>query len=145
MDAIPPEAYLAAYPADIRKAAERLRAIVRRAVPDAAERVRPGWHLIGYDLLVGRRSVYFAYVAAEPVHVHLGFEFGVSMADPDQLLEGAHLGLRQVRYLTFRPGDAIHEAPLLGLTREAARVAAMSREQRLALALDRDEIPGRSS
>jgi hypothetical protein len=141
---MPPEAYLAAYPADIREAAERLRAIVRRAVPDAVERVRPGWHLIGYDVPAGRRSVYFAYVAAEPVHVHLGFEFGVSMADPDRVLEGAHLGLRQVRYLTFRPGDVIHEAPLVKLTRDAARVAAMSREQRLALALDRDEDPGPS-
>ncbi len=145
MDAIPPEAYLAAYPADIRTSAERLRAIVRRAVPDAVERVRPGWRLIGYDLLVGRRSVYFAYVAAEPVHVHLGFEFGVSMADPDQVLEGAHLGLRKVRYLTFRPGDAIHEAPLIELTQEAARVAVMSREQRLALELDREDDPGRPS
>ena len=143
MDALPPEAYLAAYPAAIRKSADRLRAIVRRAVPDAVERVRPGWHLIGYDLLVGRRSVYFAYVAAEPVHVHLGFEFGISMADPDQVLEGARLGLRRVRYLTFRPGDAIHEAPLLELTREATRVAAMSRGQRLALVLDREEDPGR--
>jgi hypothetical protein len=111
---------------------------VLRAVPDAIERVRPGWRLIGYDLPVGRRSVYFAYVAAEPIHVHLGFEHGISMADPDRLLEGAHLRLRKVRFVTFEPGDPIPEAALVDLTREAARVAAMSREQRLALALDRD-------
>jgi hypothetical protein len=138
IDSIPPEAFLAAYPDGIRQAAETLRGIVRRAVPDAIERVRPGWRLIGYDLPVGRRSVYFAYVAAEPIHVHLGFEHGVFMADPERMLEGAHLQLRKVRFVTFRPADAIPVAALVELTREAARVAAMSREQRLVLALDRD-------
>lgn len=138
LDSIPPDAFLAAYTDGIRTAAETLRGIVLRAVPNAIERVRPGWRLIGYDLPVGRRSVYFAYVAAEPIHVHLGFEHGVFMADPDRLLEGAHLRLRKVRFVTFEPGESIPEAALVGLTQEAARVAAMSREQRLALALDRD-------
>ncbi len=60
------------------------------------------------------------------------------MADPDRMLEGAHLGLRKVRFVTFRAGDAIPEAALVALTREAARVAALSREARLALVLERD-------
>ncbi len=137
-DAIPVDAFIAGYPEGIRESAEVLRAVVRRAVPDAVERVRPGWRLIGYDLPVGRRSVYFAFVAPEPIHVHLGFEHGVFMADPDRLLEGAHLRLRKVRFVTFRPGDTIPEPALVELTREAARVAALSREARLALVLDRD-------
>ena len=140
-DAIPPEAFLAAYPDDIREAAETLRAIVRRAVPDAIERVRPGWHLIGYDLPLGRRTAYFAFIAPEPIHCHLGFEHGVAMADPHGLLEGAHLRLRKVRFLTFRPGDTIPEDDCLDLVREAARVAALPRDRRLALALDRDWAP----
>ena len=138
MDPIPADAFLASYPDEIRESAEVLRGVVRRAVPDAIERVRPGWRLIGYDVPVGRRSVYFAFVSPEPIHVHLGFEHGVFMADPDRLLEGAHLRLRKVRFVTFRPGDAIPEAALEDLTREAARVAALSREARLALVLDRD-------
>ena len=52
------------------------------------ERVRVGWHLIGYDLPLRRYGVYFAYVAPEPVHVHLGFEWGVFMSDPQGLLAG---------------------------------------------------------
>jgi hypothetical protein len=140
-DVLPPEAFLAGYPDGIRAAAETLRAVVRRAVPDAVERVRPGWRLIGYDLPVGRRSVYFAFVAPEPIHVHIGYQHGIFMADPDRLLEGAHLRLRKVRFMTFKTGDAIPEAALVSLTREAARIAAMSREQRLALALDRDSAP----
>ena len=142
METIPPEAFLETYPTAIRDAAERLRAVVGRAVPEAIERVRPGWRLIGYEVPVGRRSVYFAYVAAEPIHVHLGFEFGVAMADPDGLLEGAHLRLKKVRFVTFAPGQAIPENALVELTREAARVAGLSRDQRLALALDGDWGPG---
>lgn len=134
MDAIPPEALLEAYPPAIRDAAATLRTIVRRAVPDAIERVRGGWRLIGYEVPVGRRHRYFAYIAPEPIHIHLGFEYGAWMADPDGLLEGAHLKLKQVRYTTFEPGQPIPAAPLVGLTREAVRVALLTREQRLSLA-----------
>ena len=141
MEAIPTEAFLATYPPAIRDAAERLRSVVMRAVPDAAERVRPGWRLIGYEVPIGRRSVYFAYVAPEPIHVHLGFEYGVAMADPDRLLAGAHLRLKQVRFVTFRPGEPMPDDALLGLAREAARVAGLGRDERLALSLDRDWGP----
>jgi hypothetical protein len=140
-DAIPSDMFLSAYPDEIRALADTLRAVVRRAAPDAIERVRAGWRLIGYDLPVGRRTAYFAFVAPEPLHVHLGFERGIFMADPDRVLEGAHLKLRKVRFTTYRPGDVIPEAALVGLTQEAARLAAMSREERLAMALDRDAAP----
>jgi hypothetical protein len=138
-DAVPAELFLAAYPDDIRAQAEVLRALVRRAVPGVLERVRPGWRLIGYEIPARRRPRYFAYVAPEPKHVHIGFEYGVLMADPDRLLEGAHLRLRKVRFLTFRPGQPIPALEVLELTREAARVASLSREERLALAADRDD------
>ena len=138
MDPIPPEAFLAGYPDGIREAAQTLRAVVRRAVPDALERVRSGWRLIGYDMPVGRRSRYFAFVAPELEHVHLGFEYGILMADPDRILRGAHLNLRKVRYLTFKPGRAIPEEACMAFTREAARIAAMSREERFAIAMDRE-------
>jgi len=140
-DGLPPEAFLEGYPAGIRDAAETLRAIVRRAVPDAIESVRGGWRLIGYEVPVARRSRYFAYVAPEPIHVHLGFEYGAWMDDPDGLLQGAHLGLKKVRFTTFTEGQAIPEAALERLTREAARVALLSRGERLARAFDREWEP----
>lgn len=138
VEPIPPELFLEGYPPRIRTAAERLRVIVRQAAPDAIERVRPGWRLIGYDVPLGRRWRYFAFVAPETEHVHLGFEYGVWMADPDRLLEGAHLQLRQVRFVTFEPGDSIPASMLVEYTRDAARVATMSRGERLARELDRD-------
>ena len=137
-DGLTPEAFLAGYDEPIRALAETLRSVVRRAAPTAVERVRPGWRLIGYDLPVGRRSVYFAFVAPEPIHVHLGFEHGIFMADPDRRLEGAHLRLKKVRFTTFEPADAIPEQAMVDLTREAARIAVLSREERFALLMDRD-------
>jgi hypothetical protein len=108
---------------------------VRRAVPDAIERVRPGWRLIGFDVPVGRRkAAYFAYVAPEPAHVHLGFEYGAWMADPGGILAGAHLRLRRVRYLTFRPGEEPPAESLVELIREAARIASLPPAARETLA-----------
>jgi hypothetical protein len=141
METIPPEAFLEPYPPTMRAIAEALRAIVRHVVPDAIEAVRPGWRLIGYKVPVGRRSVYFAYVAPEPIHVHLGFEYGIFMRDPDGRLEGAHLNLRKVRYLTLRSIDEIEEAAFLDLVRESVRVAVLPREARLATLLDREDGP----
>jgi hypothetical protein len=137
VDPIPPEFFLDGYPPGIRVAADKLRAVVRRAVPDAIERVRTGWRLIGYEVPVGKRSKYFAFVAPEVEHVHLGFEYGVWMTDPDNLLRGAHLKLRKVRFVTYEPGDLIPESTLVEYTRDAARLATMSPAERLALELDR--------
>jgi hypothetical protein len=138
MDSLPPELFLEAYPPGIRRAINRLRAVVKRAVPDAIERVRPGWRLIGYDIPVGKRTRYFAFVWPEPEHAHMGWEHGIWMDDPDNILRGAHLKLRKVRYVTYEPGEAIPEATLVKYTRQAARLARMSREERVARELDRD-------
>jgi hypothetical protein len=138
---MPPEALLATYPPPMRAIAERLRAVVRRAVPDAVERVRPGWRLIGYDVPSGpRRLSYFCYVAPEVEHVHLGFEYGVFMSDPERLLLGEGV-TRKVRWLTFRSGDPIEERRLIELVREGARLALATPAERFSVALDRDERP----
>lgn len=137
MEPIPPELFLDGYPPGIQAAADTLRAVVRRAVPHAIERVRTGWRLIGYEVPVGKRSRYFAFVAPEVEHVHLGFEYGVWMTDPDNLLLGAHLKLRMVRFVTYEPGDPIPEPALVEYTRDAARLAMMSRAERMAREFDR--------
>jgi hypothetical protein len=144
METMQIEAFLEPYPPTMRAIAEALRGIVQQVVPDAIEAVRPGWRLIGYKVPVGRRSMYFAYVAPEPIHVHLGFEHGIFMNDPDGRLEGAHLNLRKVRYLTLRSIDEIDEPAFLDLVRESVRVAVLPREARLATLLDGDAGPSRA-
>jgi hypothetical protein len=141
METIPPEALLSGYPEPMRDIAERLRAIVRRALPDAVEAVRPGWRLIGYDVPAGRRSAYCCYVAPETEHVHLGFEHGVLMDDPARVLLGAGV-TKRVRWLTLRSVGEIDGALAIELVRESARVARLTTAERLARVLDRETRPG---
>lgn len=138
-DTLPPEALLEPYPPGHRAIAAMLREAVLRIVPDAIERVRPGWGLIGYDVPIGpRRTRYFAFLWPEPEHVHLGFEYGILMDDPDRVLEGAGV-TKKVRWLTFtRPADVDIEL-VERLIAEGVRVATLGREERLALAMDREE------
>jgi hypothetical protein len=136
-ETIPPEALLEDFPPPMQAIAQRLRRIVKRAEPDAIERVRPGWRLIGYDLAIGKRRVYFAYVAPENEHVHLGFEHGWAMRDPRGLLRGEGI-TKQVRWLTFVPGDPIDADACIELVREAAHVASMTRGERMLRSMDRE-------
>jgi Domain of unknown function (DU1801) len=135
MDAIPPELLLEDFPPPMQAIAQRLREIVTGTVPDAVERVRPGWRLIGYDLPIGSKLVYFAYVAPEIEHVHLGFEHGWAMRDPDHLLLGEGI-TKKVRWLTFRAGDRIPKKRCSELILEGARVAAMTRGERILRSMD---------
>ena len=80
--------------------------IVRKSVPSAIERIRPGWKLIGYDLPVAKRSTFFALglARARSMSISAG-RSGRFLSDPDGRLHGAHLKLKKVRYLTFAPED----------------------------------------
>jgi hypothetical protein len=120
-ESLPVEAFLDGYPPPLRSLAERLRSIVLEAVPDVTERVRVGWRLIGYDLPVGRRSVYFAWVFPEAEHVHLGFVNGMLIDDGSGGLSGAGI-TKRARWLTFAAGDSIDVrlATRLVLAAEAA-------------------------
>ena len=126
IDSIPPEALLADFPPPHQVLGARLREIVTDAVPDAIERVRPGWRLIGYDLPIKRRGVFFAWIWLEPEHVHLGFPRGVDMDDQRGELSGAGI-TKLARWLTYAPGDSIDVAQATRLVQEAARVALIPR------------------
>jgi len=135
VDVIPPEALLEDFPTPMQAIAQRLRDVVTQAIPEALERVRPGWRLIGYDLPIGKRLVYFAFVLPEDVHVHLGFGHGWAMRDPHRMLHGAGI-TKRVRWLTFVAGDEIDAERCVELVREAARVAAMTRGERELQSMD---------
>lgn len=124
------EYFLEDYPPPIVRQVAILRSLVERAVPEATNRLRPGWRLIAFDLPITKHGTYFAYIAPEPRHVHLGFAWGTLMSDPNGVLQGAHLHLRRVRYLTYLPGEHIPAKPVIELIREAARVAALPRAER---------------
>jgi hypothetical protein len=141
-DSIPPEALLANFAPPIRDLAQRLREIVVATTPGVVERVRPGWRLIGYDVPVGRRVRYFAWVFPERVHVHLGFVDGVLVEDPDRRL-GGEGETKKARWLTWAPGDDIDADEVAGFVRAGVMVATMSSAERYALAMSRvDDVEG---
>lgn len=128
------EAYLAPYTPEIRFAADALRALIKDAVPGAQERLRRGWQLIGYRSPASLGGRYFCFIAPYADHLRLGFEWGVLLADEDRELEGQGT---QVRYRTVRTLADIDREPLTRFIQEAASVAALSKEQKAALALQR--------
>jgi hypothetical protein len=137
MESMTPEELLARCDDRMRAVAEALRLVVRATLPDAIERVRPGWGLIGYDVPNGRRTAYCCFVWAEPEHVHLGFEHGVLMRDQRGMLQGRGV-TKRVRWLTFTGVRGTNTAAVRALIHESARVATLSRDERLAIALDRE-------
>lgn len=77
-----------------RRLVEAARRRIRRVVPAAVEKLRPGWGLIGYNA-----PAYFTFIAPARDTVRIGFEWGVMLPDPARLLEGTG---SQVRYVTIR-------------------------------------------
>lgn len=138
LDQIPPEALLAHCPPPMVELAERLRRLVREAVPEAIERVRTGWRIIGYDLPVGRgRTVFIAWIMPERVHVHLGFPKGVLLEDQQGRLSGNGI-TKQARWLTADVPDDVDADLFAAHTREAAALSSLSRDERFARLLDRE-------
>ncbi len=126
-EAVPPEALLAGLPEPMPALAQELRALVRRAEPEAIEAVRPGWRIIGYDLPIGgRRRAFFAWIMAQHEHVHLGFPRGVLLRDPDRLLAGDGI-TKLARWVTVRVAADIEAEAFEALVREAAALAAVPR------------------
>ena len=104
-----PEDILAGHQPAVQKLAEELRVLIRKMVPEAAEKAYPHWHGIGYSHpAVG----YFCAIFPHDEFVKLGFEFGVLLPDPYKLLEGNG---KQVRYVTIRTRRQIYSPALKNL------------------------------
>jgi hypothetical protein len=138
MDAPQPvEFLLDDYPDAIRATGMALRSLIFRTVPGTVEKVRPGWRWVAYSLPEGKRVRNFAWIGPERRHIHLGFEHGTLLADPERLLHGAQERLKQFRYFTFEPSIDVDEAVLADYVRRAADLATLPSSARRALALER--------
>jgi hypothetical protein len=126
IETVPADALLSDFPPPHQALGQRLRELVTDAAPEAIERVRPGWRLIGYDLPIKRNGAFFAWIWPEPEHVHLGFPRGMDMDDPRGELRGEGI-TKLARWLTYSPGDSIDEEQATRLVQEAARVALLPR------------------
>ncbi|MBI3750295.1 MAG: DUF1801 domain-containing protein [Chloroflexi bacterium] len=118
---LPVEAFLEGYSPKHRAIANHLRSLIHRTIPEATERVRVGWRVIGFDLPKGRRSPFFAWVFPERQHVHLGFPQGVLIADQDRLMDGEGI-TKRARWLTYTSVEEIDEKVAERLIRAAAGI-----------------------
>jgi hypothetical protein len=134
-ETVPAEFLLNGFPPAIRESGLELRRTIFRTIPAATETVRPGWRWIAYSLPDGRRVRNFAWIGPERKHIHLGFEHGTLLADPDRLLHGAEERLKKFRYFTFEPAIDLDEAILVDFIRRAADLALMPAGDRRALEL----------
>lgn len=122
------ESFLRHFSPEVRELANRARELVRAAVPQALERLYPGWQLVGYRVPVPRGTRYFAFVQPRSDEVLVGFELGVLLTRHRDLLQGSGT---QVRYVALRPGRRVPAAKLTVLIREAAELAQTLRRGRL--------------
>ena len=118
--------------------ASALRALILRTVPGTVETIRTGWRWVAYSLPEGKRVRNFAWIGPERKHIHLGFEHGTLLADPDRLLHGAEERLKNFRYFTFEPSIDVDEAILADYLRRAADLATLTTAARRALAVERE-------
>ena len=132
-DTLPAEFLLDGYPPAIRETGLELRRLIFRTTPAAVETVRPGWRWVAYSLPDGRRVRNFAWIGPERKHIHLGFEHGTLLADPDRILHGAEERLKKFRYFTFEPAIDMDEAVLVDFIRRAADLAVLPPAQRRAI------------
>lgn len=133
-DEQPAEFLLDGYPVAIRDTGRALRALILGTVPGSIETVRTGWRWIAYSLPDKGRVRNFAWIGPERRHIHLGFEHGTLLADPEHLLQGAQERLKKFRYFTFEPSIDIDEAVLVDYLERAAQLAVMPSAARRALA-----------
>jgi hypothetical protein len=147
-DAQPAEFLLDGYPVAIRETGRALRALILATVPGSVETVRTGWRWIAYSLPEKGRVRNFAWIGPERHHIHLGFEHGTLLADPEHVLHGAQERLKKFRYFTFEPTIDIDEAILVDYLQRAAELAVMPSGDRRALlqagaeaVSPRDDVP----
>ncbi len=129
-----PKQFLDDFPAPVKEIARLLRQEIKKAVPECVEAVYPGWRLLGYKKPVGRRKVYFAYVLPKQDCVKLGFEHGVLLSDPENLLTGTG---KQVREILFSAPDDHPSDLIRRYIIEAAHVAVLSPAEKARILLNR--------
>src|SRR6266567_9533889 len=103
----PIAAFLADYTPEVQAISQRLRTMVKNAMPQAHEILVANHNYIGYAFSksIGDR---ICYICPMKDYVRLGFMFGTHLADPEQLLEGTGKRMRHVKVKSVK--DANHPA-----------------------------------
>jgi hypothetical protein len=90
------DTFLKGYPPPVREIAVKAREVILSVMPNATEKVYPGWKVIQYGTAADMKSV-FAAISPQKERVNLGLANGVDLPDPDRLLEGDGKAIRHVK------------------------------------------------
>jgi hypothetical protein len=123
MPAPTPDQFLIGFPPPMRDLANRLRDLVKQTLPDSTEQVKVGWKLIGWYVPGKTKPIYAGFIIPHSDHVTLGFEYGVLLDAPSELLKGGNEKLKRVRYLPLKSAKEIRTKLFKGLIAQAAEAA----------------------
>ena len=101
-----------------KKLANALRKLISGIYPKVVEVPWPRLHVIGYGIGPKKSTEHFCYIAPYGEHVNLGFNYGLGLPDPDQLLEGAGKKFRHVKIQTI---EDVKRSPLKKLLQAAIK------------------------
>jgi hypothetical protein len=90
------DTFLKGYPPPVREIAVKAREVILSVMPNASEKVYPGWKVIQYGTAADMKSV-FAAISPQRERVNLGLANGVDLPDPNGLLEGDGKAIRHVK------------------------------------------------
>lgn len=108
----PIEEFFSRYDPPVAALARKCRALMRRLVPDAEEKLHPGWKTVSYG---GQRKI--CAIAPHKAWVNLQFHAGTELDDPEGLLTGTGKSMRHVR---IDDPAKLRQASLARLIRAAA-------------------------
>ena len=99
------DTFLKGYPPPVREIAVKAREVILSVMPDATEKVYPGWKVIQYGAGTDMKSV-FAAISPQRERVNLGLANGADLEDPDGLLEGDGKAIRHVKLTSLEAAGA---------------------------------------
>ena len=90
------DTFLKGYAPPVREIAVKARETILSVLPEATEKVYPGWKVIQYGASADTKSV-FAAISPQRERVNLGLAHGADLPDPDGLLEGDGKAIRHIK------------------------------------------------
>ena len=108
----PEAALLATFSPAVRSTVDALRAMVKRTVPGASEKLQAAWKGFNYDHEGGLIAI-----AGHAQWATIGFMRGIELDDPERRLAGTGRTMRSVRVSS---AEDARDPYLVGLVRQAA-------------------------
>jgi hypothetical protein len=111
------DTFLKNYAPQVREIAVKARETILSVLPNATEKVYPGWKVIQYGAGPSMKDV-FAVISPQKERVNLGLTQGAVLKDPEGLLEGTG---EKIRHVKLTSPEAASQPPVRALVEEALR------------------------